>query len=240
MREVVLDTETTGLDPAGGDRIVEIGCIELLNGIPTGRDWHGYFNPERDVPRAAFEVHGLSSEFLRDKPLFAERADEFLAFIDGAAIVIHNAEFDIAFLNAELARAGRPRLNPERVVDTLALARRKHPGAPNNLDALCRRYQIDLAERSKHGALIDCRLLASVYVELTGRRQARLELALGSASAPGEQFAAVRVSERPAPLGVRLSAEEAAAHLAFVGELGPDALWRAYLEALEAGEGTAR
>jgi DNA polymerase-3 subunit epsilon len=235
MREVVLDTETTGLDPLNGDRIVEIGCIELLNHIPTGRDWHAYFNPERDMPRGAFEVHGLSSEFLKDKPLFAQRVDEFLAFIDGAAIIIHNASFDMSFINAELKRAGRSPLTAERTVDTLSIARRKHPGAVNSLDGLCRRYQIDLSARDKHGALLDCRLLASVYVELTGRRQAHLELAADAIDSVGIDTEIV-VHTRPVPLASRLSAEEAAAHKAFIAGLGAGALWLPYLQAEPAAE----
>ena len=229
MREVVLDTETTGLDALGGDRVVEIGCIELVNHIPTGRHWHNYFNPERDMPQAAYQVHGLSAEFLKDKPSFVELADEFLAFVDGAPIIIHNAEFDIAFLNAELKRAGRPPLGNEVVVDTLSLARRKHPGSPNNLDALCRRYQIDLSGRTRHGALVDCHLLASVYVELTGRRQANLELALGVVAANGVESGGAAPYKRPAPLAPRLTAQEAAAHAAFIAGLGPGALWQACL-----------
>src|SRR5262249_53227089 len=151
----VLDTETTGLDPYQGDRLVEVGCVELFNGIPTGQSFHRYINPERDMPTAAFEVHGLSGEFLKDKPPFREIADEFLAFIDGAALVIHNAAFDIGFLNAELERSGKPLVPRERIVDTLLLARRKHPAGPNRLDDLCARYGIDNTRRTKHGALLD-------------------------------------------------------------------------------------
>ena len=183
MREIILDTETTGLDPFDGHRIVEIGCVELVNTIATGRTWHCYLNPERDVPHQAFEVHGLSTEFLVDKPRFGERAEELLAFIEGAMLVMHNAAFDFGFLNAELERVARPLLRWDRVVDTLALARRRHPGSPANLDALCRRYGIDITEREKHGALLDCRLLAGVYVELVGGHQARLEFATNGAQA---------------------------------------------------------
>ena len=177
VREVVLDTETTGLDPASGHRIVEIGAVELLNCIPTGRVWHCHLNPDRDMPQQAYEVHGLSIEFLSTKPRFHERADDMLGFIEGAMLVMHNAAFDFAFLNAELERLSRPLLRWDRVVDTLALARRRHPGAPCSLDALCKRYGVDLSERGKHSALLDCRLLASVYVELVGGHQARLEFA---------------------------------------------------------------
>ncbi|MGD9868469.1 MAG: DNA polymerase III subunit epsilon, partial [Hyphomicrobiales bacterium] len=176
MREIVLDTETTGLDPATGDRIVEVGCVELVNHIPTGRVWHQYLNPERDMPEAAFKVHGLSSEFLKDKPLFAAVAKDFVDFIEDARLVIHNASFDIGFINSELARCELAPVGFERVVDTLALARRKHPGAQNSLDALCRRYQVDSSARRKHGALLDAELLAEVYIELIGGHQARLEL----------------------------------------------------------------
>ncbi len=228
MREVVLDTETTGLDPATGDRVVEIACIELLNYIPTGRNWHCYLNPERDMPQAAFNVHGLSAEFLADKPLFAAIADDFLSFIEGARIIIHNAAFDVAFLNSELKRIERPLLTGDRVVDTLSLARRKHPGAPNSLDALCRRYQIDLSSRSKHGALVDCELLAQVYVELTGRRQAKLEFAVGVTAAAGVETEAGMSHQRPLPLPARISADERAAHAAFVAGLGQEAIWISY------------
>lgn len=228
MREIVLDTETTGLDPTAGDRVVEIGCVELINHIPSGRTWHRYVNPERDMPQAAFEVHKLSQAFLSDKPVFSKIAGDFLAFIEEAPLIIHNAAFDCGFLNAELALLEHPPLASERIVDTLALARRKHPGASNSLDALCRRYQIDASSRTTHGALIDAELLAKVYIELIGGQQARLELSArrraGSARAGGSSTAV-----RPEPLPPRLSAEETRAHAAFVETLGPDALWRRYL-----------
>jgi len=228
MREIVLDTETTGLDPFDGHRVVEIGCVELVNCIPTGRTWHCYVNPERDVPYQAFEVHGLSSEFLRDKPRFIEVADEWLGFIDGAMLVMHNATFDFGFLNAELDRIARPLLRWERVVDTLALARRRHPGAPCSLDALCRRYGIDLSEREKHSALLDCRLLASVYAELVGGHQARLDFAINGAQAALLGATQIGVRPRPRPLQPRLSAAEIEAHRAFVATLGAEALWLRY------------
>jgi DNA polymerase-3 subunit epsilon len=228
MREIILDTETTGLDPFEGHRIVEVGCVELVNTIPTGRTWHCYLNPERDVPYQAFEVHGLSTEFLRDKPRFAERAEELLGFIEGAMLVMHNAAFDFGFLNAELERVARPLLRWDRVVDTLALARRRHPGAPANLDALCRRYGIDLTDREKHGALLDCRLLAGVYVELVGGHQARLEFATNGAQAAILQANDVTLRPRPAPLRPRISAAERDAHRAFIATLGAGALWRRY------------
>jgi DNA polymerase III subunit epsilon len=176
MREIVLDTETTGLDPAAGHRIVEIACMELLNHIPTGRSYQSYLNPERDIPADALAVHGLTAEFLSDKPRFVEIADALLEFIGEAPLVIHNAEFDVRFLNAEFQRLARSPLNGERIVDTLQIARQKFPGAPASLDALCRRFAIDNSTRTKHGALLDTELLADVYLELIGGRQAGLEL----------------------------------------------------------------
>jgi DNA polymerase-3 subunit epsilon len=228
LREIVLDTETTGLDPFDGHRIVEIGCVELLNCIPTGRVWHCHVNPERDVPLGAVEIHGLSYDFLRDKPRFAELADDMLSFIEDAMLVMHNAAFDFGFLNAELDRLSRPPLRWDRVVDTLALARRRHPGAPCSLDALCKRYGIDLSGREKHGALLDSRLLASVYVELVGGHQARLDFALNGGRAGLLHANAAAVRRRPRPLAPRLSAAEIEAHRAFVASLGADALWLRY------------
>ena len=224
----MLDTETTGLDPFDGHRVVEIGCIELLNRIPTGRVWHCHLNPERDVPYQAFEVHGLSTEFLRDKPRFAEQADDMLTFIEGAMLVMHNAAFDFGFLNAELDRLSRPLLRWDRVVDTLALARRRHPGAPCSLDALCKRYGIDLSEREKHSALLDCRLLAGVYVELVGGHQARLDFAVCGAQAVLLGAGAAAIKPRERPLLPRLTAAEIEAHRAFVATLGAEALWLRY------------
>ncbi len=228
MREIILDTETTGLDPFDGHRIVEIGGVELINGIPTGRVWHCHLNPERDMPYQAFEVHGLSAEFLSDKPRFAELADDMLAFLDGARLVMHNATFDFAFLNAELDRSSRPPLRWEHVVDTLALARRRHPGAPCSLDALCKRYGIDLSQRDKHSALLDCRLLAAVYVELVGGHQARLEFAVNGGQAIMLGTNAGAVAPRLRPLPPRLTAAEIDAHRAFVATLGNEALWLRY------------
>ncbi|MBM3542969.1 MAG: DNA polymerase III subunit epsilon [Alphaproteobacteria bacterium] len=228
MREIVLDTETTGLDPYEGHRLVEIGCVELVNGIPTGRVWHAHVNPEREVPYEAFEVHGLSLEFLRDKPRFGEIADDMLGFIEGAMLVAHNAAFDFAFLNAELERVARPLLRWDRVVDTLALARRRHPGAPCSLDALCKRYGIDLSERETHGALLDCRLLASVYVELVGGHQARLEFAVNGGQAALLYANGETMRRRERPLEARVSAAEIEAHRAFVATLGAEALWLRY------------
>jgi DNA polymerase III subunit epsilon len=227
MREIVLDTETTGLEPAQGHRLVEVGCIELLNRIPTGATFHAYLNPERDMPAEAFAIHGLSSEFLSDKPLFADIVDDFLTFIGDAPLVIHNASFDHGFLCAELTRLQRALIARERLVDTLALARRKHSAGPYNLDALCARYGIDNSRRTKHGALLDAEILAEVYVELIGARQAQLGLAekvVGHAAAHG-----IAVSrQRPAPLKPRLTDDERAAHRKFIATLGEHALWHAY------------
>jgi DNA polymerase-3 subunit epsilon len=228
LREIVIDTETTGLDPANGDRLIELGCIEIVNRIPTGREFHRYLNPQRDIHRDAVAVHGLTGEFLKDKPLFKDIADEFLAFIDDAPLVAHNASFDLGFINAELQRAARPPLTLNRVVDTLVLARRRHPAGPNNLDALCKRYGIDTSERVKHGALLDSMLLANVYVELLGERQATL--GLGGQGGP-ETTAHLRVAaarQRPQPLPPRLSPEAEQAHAAFVETLGAKALWLLY------------
>jgi DNA polymerase-3 subunit epsilon len=237
LREIVLDTETTGLDPRKGDRLIEVGCIELVNRIPTGREFHRYINPERTVPAEAEAVHGLSTEFLLDKPLFAEVAPEFLDFIAGDTLVIHNAVFDVGFLNAELERLGQgPPISMSRVVDTLQLARRKHPAGPNSLDALCKRYGIDNSKRIKHGALMDSLLLAEVYVELLGERQA--SLVLGSERSGAVRGAAIGAGvvrgPRPVPLPVRLTEELIAAHRVFVETLGPKALWKRYFAPDEA------
>ncbi len=228
MREIVLDTETTGFDAQGADRIVEIGCVELLNHIPTGKEWHVFIDPERDMPSSAYEVHGLSTEFLKGQALFAAIAEDFLAFIETDRLIIHNASFDIGFLNAELERAGKTLLQFDRVLDTLALARRKHPGAQNSLDALCKRYGVNTASRTKHGALIDSHLLAGVYIELIGGQQSALELAASGGEVIGSGDAAGSAAQRPQKLELRLTPEERAAHETFVGTLGPDALWRKY------------
>lgn len=237
MREIVLDTETTGFDPATGDRIVEIGCVELINRIPTGATFHVYINPERDMPAQAEAVHGLSTEFLADKPLFAEIAEQFLAFIGDAKLVAHNAGFDMAFLDFELKKCGLPVPPRDRVVDTLMLARRKHPGGGNKLDDLCARYGIDNSRRTKHGALLDAELLAEVYAELAGGRQAHL----GLIEVTREELTMVTViaaksrRARQAPL---LGEDERAAHRTFVASLGEKAIWLDYLddEALPAAE----
>ncbi len=226
MREIVLDTETTGLSHKDGDRIVEIGCVEMVNRFATGRVYHEYINPERDMPEAAFKVHGLSDEFLADKPLFADLADGFLEFIDGAKLIIHNAGFDIGFLNFELEQAGRPIIAWTNVIDTLKMARQKFPGAANNLDALCRRFNIDNSSREKHGALLDSELLAEVYLELIGGHQAGLDLG-GSArdENTGDRQQPGRARPRPVPLPSLLSDEERKAHEAFVRTLGEEPLW---------------
>jgi len=225
MREVVLDTETTGLSPLAGDRLVEIGCVELMNRFPTGRTWQAYVDPERDMPEAAFAVHGISGDFLRGKPKFAEIADAFLAFVEDANLVIHNADFDMGFINMELGRIGRPALTMERVVNTLTLARRRHPGVSNRLDDLCARYGIDSTARTKHGALLDAQLLAEVYAELAGGRQAAMSLDHGAAGGSASRRPA---RKRPAPLGPRLTEAEAAAHAAFVASLSGEVIWKDY------------
>ena len=227
MREIVFDTETTGLDPATGHRVVEIGCVELLNGIPTGKTFHTYLDPQRDMPSEAFAVHGLSSEFLKGQPLFADIVGEFLAFSDGATLVAHNAEFDFRFISAELVAVGRPVLDTERMVDTLALARRRHPGSPVGLDALCSRYGIDNSRRTKHGALLDAEILAEVYAELTGGRQTTLVFA-GPAARGWSGVSAAKRMPRPSPLRPSLSREELAAHDAFVSGLGGEVMWLRY------------
>jgi DNA polymerase III subunit epsilon len=229
MREIVLDTETTGLDPYQGHRLVEIGCIELVNGFPSGQNFHRYLNPERDVPAEAFAVHGLSAEFLQDKPYFADVVEDLLTFIADAPLVAHNAMFDLGFLNAELERAGKTLVARERLVDTLLLARRKHPGGPNRLDDLCARYGIDNSRRTKHGALLDAEILAEVYLELIGARQAQLILVEASNTTAGLHAGVAVIRTRPAPLVSRLTADEREAHLAFVATLGEAAIWRAYL-----------
>jgi DNA polymerase III subunit epsilon len=229
MREIVFDTETTGLDPVQGHRMVEIGCVELVNRFPSGRVFHRYFNPDRDMPAEAFAVHGLSAEFLKDKPRFAEIADELAAFIEDAPLVAHNALFDLSFLNAELERCTKQTVGRDRLVDTLMLARRRHPAGPNRLDDLCLRYGIDNSRRTKHGALLDAELLAEVYIELVGGRQASLILvdtgARSQAAAGGRNVAARR---RPIPIAPRVNEVELAAHAAFIASIGDKAIWLEY------------
>ena len=230
MREIIFDTETTGLDPYQGDRLVEIGCVELVNGFPTGKTFHAYLNPQRDMPDQAFAVHGLSAEFLKDKPLFADICEELLAFVADAPLVAHNAMFDLGFLNAELERCKKALVQRDRLVDTLMLARRRYPGGQNNLDSLCQRFSIDASRRTKHGALLDAELLAEVYVELTGKRQARLSLVEEPIAATAAGVIAV-VRLRPAPLLPCITDAERQAHLAFVATLGEKAIWNEYLAA---------
>jgi DNA polymerase III subunit epsilon len=227
MREIVLDTETTGFKPEEGHRLVEIGAIEIFNKMPTGKTFHHYFNPERDMPKDAEAVHGLSGAFLKDKPLFKVHAEAFLSFIEDSPLIIHNASFDMAFINAELARAGRPAIPWSQVIDTLAMARAKHPMGPNSLDALCKRYGIDNSTRIKHGALLDSELLAEVYLELVGGRQASFGLA--ATKPAGKSFGANKSNtmSRPVALPSRLSAEDIEAHQALVRTLGPGSLWLA-------------
>jgi DNA polymerase III subunit epsilon len=240
MREIVLDTETTGLDPYQGHRLVEVGCIELFNRIPTGTTFHRYVNPERDMPAEAFAVHGLSTEFLKDKPCFAEIADELLQFIGDAPLIIHNAAFDLAFLNAELERCSKGLIARDRLVDTLLLARRKHPAGPNSLDHLCTRYAIDNSRRTKHGALLDAEILADVYVELIGARQAQLGLTEAVTVAVSGRAGQAIIRVRTTPLVPRLSDAEIAAHDEFVASLGEAAIWQDYLrDNLALGAGAA-
>jgi DNA polymerase III subunit epsilon len=228
LREIVMDTETTGLDAKAGDRLIEIGCIEIVNRIASGREFHRFIDPERDVHPDAVAIHGLATAFLKGKPLFKEVAVAFLDFIGDANLIIHNASFDIGFINAELARLQMAGIPSERVIDTLTLARRRHPAGPNSLDALCKRYGIDTSVRSKHGALVDSHLLAKVYVELLGERQATLGLAYqGSVESGGHRRARV-AQVRSTPLAPRLSREDEVAHSEFVKTLGPNALWLRY------------
>lgn len=227
MREIVLDTETTGFDPETGDRIVEIGGVELYNHIATGRTYHQYINPERDMPQEAFEVHGLSIEFLSDKPKFAEIAQAFLDFVGDADLVIHNASFDMKFLNAELKWLNMPAIPYDRAVDTLMIARKRFPGSPASLDALCRRFGINNSARTLHGALLDSEILAEVYLELIGGRQPDFGLSTeGAGSGPGGAEV-WRPMPRPKKLPPRISDAERAAHEAFVAKLGEEALWLA-------------
>lgn len=227
MREIVLDTETTGFEPSEGHRIVEIGCIELHNHMPTGRVYHQYINPERPMPAEAFAVHGLSDDFLRDKPVFSQVGRAFMEFVADGQLVIHNAAFDMKFLNFELSRMSLPELPMSRAIDTVGMARRKFPGAPASLDALCRRFNVDNSARDKHGALLDSELLAEVYLELIGGRQPDFGLSVVTTRADGaETEANWRPRPRPTPLPRRVSEAEAAAHAAFVDSLGDSAIWK--------------
>jgi DNA polymerase-3 subunit epsilon len=226
MREIVLDTETTGLDPAQGHRIVEIGALELINHIPSGKFYHVYIDPERDIPPDAEAVHGLTTAFLKGKPRFPQIANDFLAFLGEGALVIHNAAFDLGFLNAEFAFMGLPALPPERVVDTLLIARQKHPMGPNSLDALCKRYGVDNSKREKHGALLDSELLAEVYLELIGGKQATLSLSTNTSLRRLAGQRPVKLTARPRILSSRITDEELQAHSTLIAELGPSALWQ--------------
>ena len=234
MREIVFDTETTGLSPQTGDRIVELGCVELFNHIPTGKTFHHYINPQRDVPSEAFRVHGLSTEFLQDKPLFAAIAQEFLDFIGDAKLIAHNASFDMSFINHELSLLGFSPLPLDRVIDTLLLARKRHPFGPNSLDALCQRYGIDNSRRTKHGALLDSEILADVYLELLGGRQTDLGLAADAnisdlTKNAGPDIVRSTAKQRPALLPDRLDEDSLARHAAFMAGI-KDAVWADYIE----------
>ncbi|HUE44880.1 MAG TPA: DNA polymerase III subunit epsilon [Aestuariivirgaceae bacterium] len=237
IREIVLDTETTGLDPAAGHRIVEIGAVELINHVPSGRTFHAYVNPERDVPAEASAVHGLSTEFLREYSCFAAIVESLEDFILADKLIIHNAQFDLGFLNAELNRLGRAALGPQRATCTLTLARQRHAMASNSLDALCKRYGIDTSRRSKHSALLDAQLLAGVYLELIGGRQASLTLAGGETAARQAVHAAGVTRARPQPLQRRLSEQEERAHAALIAALGSKALWTKWLKPPPASSG---
>ncbi len=237
MREIVLDTETTGLDPSGGDRVVEIGCVELINHIPSGRKFHRYVNPERRMSVDAIQVHGIEEAFLKDKPKFAEVARELVEFLGDDVLIAHNAEFDMAFLNAEFGRIGHPPLGGNRVVDTLMLARRKHPLGPNSLDGLMSRYSIDSSKRVVHGALLDAELLSEVYIELIGGRQTSLLFG------DEESVPTISLTPRPASISIRpfprvfeIPPAEVIAHRAAVERLGPNALWKRYMPAPAAPE----
>ncbi len=224
MREIVLDTETTGLDPKSGDRLVEIGCVELDNHLPTGRTYHQYVNPERDMPDEAFRVHGLSEAFLAKHPVFADIADAFLEFIGDADLVIHNASFDLGFINVELQRLGRASVENRRGIDTVQIARGKYPGAQASLDALCRRFEIDLSARTKHGALLDAELLADVYLELVGGRQPGFELASQRRRSASQTLETREKPARPARPHAPSEAESTA-HQAFLKKI-TDPIWR--------------
>ena len=228
MREIVLDTETTGFEPSEGDRIVEIGAVELFNHLPTGKTYHQYINPQRSMPKEAFDVHGLGDDFLRDKPVFRTIGQDFLDFIADSQLIIHNASFDMKFLNAELTAINLPMLPASRATDTLMIARRKFPGSPATLDALCRRFGVDNSGREKHGALLDSELLAEVYLELVGGRQPDFGLnpAQQSSANPAQIASNWRPRPRPVPLPARLTEAESAAHIAFVSKMGDAAIWK--------------
>ncbi len=227
MREIVLDTETTGFDPESGDRIVEIGAVELLNHVATGNTFHQYINPERAMPDEAFQVHGLGDDFLRDKPKFAQIGRDFVDFIGSSKLVIHNAAFDIKFLNAELRWMGLPEIPWTQALDTLAIARKRFPGSPASLDALCRRFGIDNTSRTLHGALLDSEILAEVYLELIGGRQPDFGLSSQPERKEGDTSVDWTPRPRPNALPPRITEQEAAAHAEFVSKLGDGAVWNA-------------
>ena len=229
MREIVFDTETTGLDPVNGHRLVEIGCIELLNRFPSGKTFHRYFNPERDMPAEAFSVHGLSIDFLKAHQCFHACVEELLDFLADAPLVAHNAFFDLGFINAELEKCAKKAIGRERLVDTLMIARRKHPGQPNRLDDLCARYRIDNSRRTKHGALLDAELLAEIYVELIGARQATLGLANSFDGMVPRADGVMAARERTIALAPRVTPAERQAHRAFIASLGEASVWQEYL-----------
>jgi len=226
MREISLDTETTGLNPKSGHRVVEIGCVEMINHIATGDVFHVYINPQRDMPEEAFRIHGLAEDFLQGHPVFAKVADDFLAFIGDDPLIIHNAQFDMGFLNAELERIGKPLIDMTRATDTVQMARQKFPGAQANLDALCRRFGIDNTARDLHGALLDARLLADVYLELTGGRQTGLGLDDKNTNIMSENEGLVQTRQKRARRIFTPSSEDLARHAAFVEHL-QDSLWKA-------------
>lgn len=226
MREIVLDTETTGLDPLGGDRIIEIAALEIVNEYLTGKKFHVYINPQREIPDSAFKIHGISNEFVRDKPFFCDILDDFIEFIGDAPLVAHNAEFDLKFINEELRRAGRPPLETNLVIDTLALARRKHPGAPNSLDALCLRYGIDRSHRLKHGALIDTGILADVYLEMKFGRQKSLSFSVPKEKRKINHYGLQTFRHRP--LMHEMDNDEASKHASFIRNWTGKALWSIY------------
>lgn len=233
LREIVFDTETTGFDSAGADRITELGCIELIDWLPTGRQFHAFLDPERDVPDKVVQITGLTTEFLRGKPKFHERADEFLEFIGDAPLIAHNAQFDRGFINAELTRSGREAIPAKRFIDTLAMANAKFPGSPASLDALCKRFGISLSARDKHGAIIDSELLAMVYLELRGGRERSLSLEAEGSTGPIRVKLREGARPRPTPLPSRLSDAEAQAHAAFVDAMGGSDLWAKVLRRQE-------
>lgn len=228
-REIVLDTETTGLKTQEGHRIIEIGCVELVNRVASGKVFHAFVNPARDVPHDAFRIHGISTEFLQDKPPFASIADALLAFLEDSPIVAHNASFDFGFVNFELKKAGRPEVPQDRIIDTLRLARTKHGSGGNRLDDLCKRYGIDNSRRTKHGALLDAELLAEVYCELTGGRQSGFDLAVEAVPEAASEALALVPVPRDLQTSSRLTPESASAHRQFVEKLGPSAFWKDHL-----------